>query len=126
METVFRATVAGIVVILSFHDENQDVSHDSQGGDGNIEGLGGTEYESCLTSDVILSNTGSDVPVFSFMSSEQSTKVNSGSVHFLEAMCRELVLSLQVIIMTTDCFFGLSYLIFDWLRAFSIHFPNFL
>ena len=127
METILRATVAGISVILSFHDENQGQSHDSQGGDGNTDCLDGTKNESCLTSDVVMSSTGSAVPVYSCMSSEQSTKVNSASVHYLEAMCRELVLSLQVIIVTADfCFvlfffsvffFGLSYVLFYWLHA---------
>eukprot|EP00268_Persea_americana_P033736 TRINITY_DN33367_c0_g1_i1.p1 TRINITY_DN33367_c0_g1~~TRINITY_DN33367_c0_g1_i1.p1 ORF type:complete len:2069 (+),score=417.13 TRINITY_DN33367_c0_g1_i1:91-6297(+) len=96
VETILRATVAGISVILSFHDENRGQSHDSQGGDGNTDCLDGTKNESCLTSDVVMSSTGSAVPVYSCMSSEQSTKVNSASVHYLEAMCRELVLSLQV------------------------------
>lgn len=99
VETILRATVLGISVILSFEDEkNWGQSFDATGRNGISEHHVEPKYDSSSDSDVVMSSTCSAIPTFSFMSCEQSTETSSvgENVHYLEAKCKELVLSLQV------------------------------
>ncbi|XP_058097104.1 autophagy-related protein 2 [Magnolia sinica] len=94
VETNLRATVVGISVVLSLHDEDQDHPRVSRSCYGNTGDLNEIRSSGCST------NCVSATPTISSMNLEQSnfSAVNhiGQNVHYLEAKCQDLVFTLQI------------------------------
>ncbi|XP_077225008.1 autophagy 2 [Tasmannia lanceolata] len=89
VETNLKVTIVGISVILSFHDVDQNLSSDLTSGHGSFGDLNEIKNKSCSSGNVVMPSLNG----FSADSAMPSTLIGD---HYLEAKCRDLLLTLQI------------------------------